>query len=100
MSSDSGHLTTQYNLRWSDDLKSKIAESAKSHNRSMNADIIARLEQSFVYNAALPKILDDQIINTLDSLQNLKSLFGIIKNLQEQVEKQNELLEQFQNKID
>lgn len=47
MSKSSGHLTIQYNLRWSEELKEKIAQSAKEHNRSMNADIVARLEQSF-----------------------------------------------------
>ena len=43
----SKHLNAQYNLRWPNDLKEKIAQSAKEHNRSMNADIIARLESSF-----------------------------------------------------
>jgi hypothetical protein len=37
----------QYKLRWSEELRDKIAKSAKASNRSMNADIIARLEQSF-----------------------------------------------------
>lgn len=37
----------QYKLRWSEELRDKIAQSAKEHNRSMNADIVARLEQSF-----------------------------------------------------
>ena len=43
----SGHLNAQYNLRLPDDLKQKIADSAKELKRSMNADIVARLEQSF-----------------------------------------------------
>lgn len=43
----SGHLHPQYNLRWPEELRDKIAESAKTHNRSMNADIVARLEKSF-----------------------------------------------------
>ena len=43
----SKHLNAQYNLRWPDELKEKIAQSAKEHNRSMNADIVARLEESF-----------------------------------------------------
>jgi hypothetical protein len=43
----SGHLNAQYNLRWPEGLKEKVAQSAKEHNRSMNADIVARLEQSF-----------------------------------------------------
>ena len=37
----------QYKLRWPESLRQKIAQSAKEHNRSMNADIVARLEDSF-----------------------------------------------------
>ncbi|MDC4879807.1 Arc family DNA-binding protein [Acinetobacter baumannii] len=47
----SGHLNAQYNLRLPDDLKQKIAQSAKELNRSMNADIVARLESSFEYKS-------------------------------------------------
>ncbi len=43
----SKHLNAQYNLRWPDELKEKIAQSAKEHNRSMNQEIVARLEESF-----------------------------------------------------
>ena len=46
----SGHLHPQYNLRWPEELRQKVAQSAKEHNRSMNADIVARLEQSFSQN--------------------------------------------------
>lgn len=42
------HLGVAYNLRLPQELKDKIAESAKELNRSMNADIIARLEDSFL----------------------------------------------------
>jgi len=42
------HLNDSYKLRMPAELKAKIAESAKTHNRSMNADIVARLEQSFL----------------------------------------------------
>lgn len=41
------HLGVAYNLRFPQELKDKIAESAKELNRSMNADIVARLEESF-----------------------------------------------------
>lgn len=41
------HLGVAYNLRLPQELKDKIAESAKELNRSMNADIVARLEESF-----------------------------------------------------
>lgn len=37
----------QYKLRWSEELRDKISRSAKEHNRSMNAEICLRLEQSF-----------------------------------------------------
>lgn len=37
----------EYKMRMTQDLKDKIVESAKEHNRSMNADIVARLEESF-----------------------------------------------------
>ncbi|AWW07732.1 MAG: Arc-like DNA binding domain protein [Podoviridae sp. ctbh1] len=47
MSNNGGHLTVQYNLRWSEELRDKIAETAKNNTRSMNQEIIARLEQSF-----------------------------------------------------
>lgn len=37
----------QYKLRWPEDLRDKIMESAKNNNRSINAEICARLEESF-----------------------------------------------------
>jgi len=42
------HLGVAYNLRLPQELKEKISESAKELNRSMNADIVARLEESFL----------------------------------------------------
>lgn len=36
----------QYKLRWPEDLRDRIMESAKNNNRSINAEICARLEQS------------------------------------------------------
>lgn len=47
MSNNGGHLTVQYNLRWSEELRDRIAEEAKKNTRSMNQEIIARLEESF-----------------------------------------------------
>ncbi len=37
----------QYKLRLPEELRDKIKDSASTHNRSMNADIVARLEDSF-----------------------------------------------------
>jgi len=43
----SKYLGIAYNLRLPPELKEKIQQSAKQLNRSMNADIVARLEESF-----------------------------------------------------
>lgn len=53
----------QYKLRWSEELREKISQSAKEHNRSMNADIVARLEQSFDQNIQ-GFSLDDPLVKT------------------------------------
>lgn len=47
MSKNGGNLTIQYNLRWSEELRDRIAEAAKENTRSMNQEVIARLEESF-----------------------------------------------------
>lgn len=47
MSKSGGNLTVQYNLRWTEELRDKIAEAAKENTRSMNQEVIARLEESF-----------------------------------------------------
>lgn len=48
----SKHLGVEYKVRMPQELKDKIAESAKELNRSMNADIVARLEESFAIEEA------------------------------------------------
>lgn len=52
MSKSGGNLTVQYNLRWTEELRDKIAEAAKVNTRSMNQEIVARLEESFEKNSA------------------------------------------------
>lgn len=87
MSNNGGNLTIQYNLRWTEDLRDQIAASAKKHNRSMNADIIARLMQSLEAES-LPALTQtdkdylskiqaieeklDMIINNTDGLLGMK----------------------------
>ena len=45
----------QYKLRLPEELRDKIKESAKEHVRSMNADIVARLEASFAAEESPPE---------------------------------------------
>lgn len=87
------HLGIAYNLRLPQELKDKIAESAKELNRSMNADIVARLEDSFLASVTtgnsqadiriIPlrngkkRVIYGKLLNTLDldytqSLSDLK----------------------------
>lgn len=65
------HLGVAYNLRLPPELKDKIAESAKELNRSMNADIVARLEQSF-----------EQKFGDLESVPLEKLLAIVLKKLE------------------
>lgn len=45
MSNQENHIIVR--LRISPELRDQIADSAKTHNRSMSADMVVRLEKSF-----------------------------------------------------
>lgn len=66
-------LDVEYKMRMTQDLKEKIVESAKELNRSMNADIVARLEESFsIDNMQLREnetIIDKRLLNELLSMK-------------------------------
>ncbi|MEM9993563.1 MAG: Arc family DNA-binding protein [Acinetobacter pittii] len=79
MSKNGGHLTVQYNLRWSEELRDRIAEEAKKNTRSMNQEVIARLEQSLHFDEVNAKgeivttehsheVLTNSIQNTIAKL--------------------------------
>ena len=90
----SKHLNAQYNLRWPDELKEKIAQSAKEHNRSMNADIVARLEESFKHDAG-------SVADYEKTVQ--KMLFNVMANLHKegvQIEVIDEAMDKAINDID
>ena len=78
----SKHLNAQYNLRLPDDLKEKVAQSAKEHNRSMNADIVARLEESFEPEVKVSETLEFQLM-----MQSYLEQAKQIKELKEMLEK-------------
>ena len=72
----SKHLNAQYNLRWPDELKEKIAQSAKEHNRSMNADIVARLEESFNSPETTKQLLEEVVMLTLKAVKDDPNLLN------------------------
>ena len=75
------HLGVAYNLRLPQELKDKIAESAKELNRSMNADIVARLEQSFEKSINTEYEVNDLRELLKQSIENNKKYFQMIEEL-------------------
>ena len=55
----SQHLHSDFKIRLPDELKEKIRHSANELNRSMTADIVARLEQSFENDKGISDIERD-----------------------------------------
>ena len=51
----------QFVIRFPDGMRDKIAETAKANNRSMNAEIVARLQSSLEGAAAFPFAIDQAI---------------------------------------
>lgn len=65
----------QFNLRIPAELKAKIEDAAKTNNRSINAEAMNRLEQSFRIQESLPditeqagKLLNQAIVETLEDV--------------------------------
>ena len=75
------HLGVAYNLRLPPELKDKIAASAKELNRSMNADIVARLEQSFEKPITSEHEVNDLRELLKQSIENNKKYFQMIEEL-------------------
>lgn len=53
MNAGTGRASDQFNLRLPDGMRDRIAEAAKASGRSMNAEIVARLESSFTSEGEL-----------------------------------------------
>lgn len=66
----------QYKLRWSEELRDKVVESAKQHSRSINAEICTRLEKSFDTPENTRILLEDAVKLTLQAIKNDPSLLN------------------------
>lgn len=75
----------QYKLRWPEDLRDRIMESAKNNNRSINAEICSRLEQSLALSPEThpinmaPEELMDRASQTV-AKEVVEELIKILKN--------------------
>lgn len=68
------HLNVDFKIRLPHDLKDKIRASADEHNRTMTADIVARLEQSFENEKPPTQYIDisDALSDIMKEIQSLK----------------------------
>lgn len=74
----------QYKLRWSEDLRNKITDAAKENNRSINAEITTRLEQSFETPALSNMDLTKHFVDALQAIKRIEGLEQEIKELKKQ----------------
>jgi Arc-like DNA binding domain len=58
--------TVQLKLRFSEALRRKLEEAAASNQRSLNAEIIKRLEGSFLSPDRIPRLVADALLEGLD----------------------------------
>lgn len=87
----SQHLHSDFKIRIPDDLKDKIRRSADNLNRSMTADIVARLEASFEADS---KLTDVEKADYEELKQELKKDMKVIaEELSTLVDKFNEYKE-------
>ena len=75
MSEDQNNIVT-LKVRVTAEFREKIATTAKENNRSMNAEIVARLEQSFSTPETTQSLLEDAVILTLKAVKDDPSLLN------------------------
>ena len=66
------HLNVDFKIRLPHELKDKIRQSAELHNRTMTADIVARLEESFDNKKLSDDELSEKLTQILTEIQSLK----------------------------
>lgn len=79
-SENNSHVIT-VKLRVSPELKQKIAISAKAYNRPMNADMVARLEQSFDNESEYSplRFSDEELAEKLNRIEKIFSNIDVDK---------------------
>lgn len=88
----------QYKLRWPEDLRDKIMISAKTNNRSINAEICARLEQSFKHQDDLIAIAQTTSYSVRNSLEAMQAALDRIMKLQSELDEKSEQIKKLTEK--
>lgn len=65
-----------YGLRMPPDLKARVKAAAEANNRSMNAEIVARLEESFDVNRALSAAMVKDLGIRIERIERNLALIG------------------------
>ncbi|MEN9430942.1 MAG: putative phage regulatory protein [Pseudomonadota bacterium] len=73
----------QYKLRWSEELRDKVMLSAKEQNRSINQEIVARLEKSFESDGNQVMLLEEDSIRAMEDMMS-NILENAVNNLLQQ----------------
>lgn len=66
------HLNVDFKIRLPQELKDKIRQSAELHNRTMTADIVARLDESFTNKKLSDGELSKKLTQILTEIQSIK----------------------------
>lgn len=68
-----------FGLRLQADLKAKVEDASKANGRSMNAEIVARIEDSFKAQAEVPFELVSELQRQRDLLLHTQSMIGLLQ---------------------
>ena len=69
----------QFVVRLPDGMRDRIGEAAKANNRSMNAEIVARIEDSFKAQAEVPFEMVSELQRQRDLLLHTQSMIGLLQ---------------------
>jgi len=86
------HKTVQYQLRMPSELREKVRVSAEKNDRSMNSELVLRLEQSFAQDDSENIIAFDKAWldkNKIESDKLAEALIYVINKAKERDEKNN-----------
>lgn len=66
-------------VRFPDGMRDRIAEAAKANNRSMNSEVVARLERSFAADREVEEIAFESAFEATGLKQEIERLSALLK---------------------
>lgn len=90
----------QFNLRVPQELKQLVEDAAKKSGRSINAEAVFRLEQSFTQDKKLLEISSVMTKTMTNSLETIDTALSKIVHLQDELDEKTKLLNKLSKKSD